>query len=146
MPTHHLSRPALSLAAVRVLLVEDREDTRIATSLALRARGFTVMSPGDLDEARRMMASNAVNLGVCVFDMWLGEPGPWGATGADLAVELREQYGGRGTEVLAWSAFQNFDYVTGAVRARAAAYLSKSGNDMADLVRHVRVLGIRWLL
>jgi DNA-binding NarL/FixJ family response regulator len=138
--------PTPSLTPVQVLFVEDQEDTRLATTLALRARGFTVMNPRNLDEARRAMASNAANLGVCVFDMWLGEPGPWGASGADLAVELREKYGASGVEVLAWSAFQDFDYVTGAVRARAAAYLSKSGSDMADLVRHVRVLGIRWLL
>ena len=132
---------------IEILLVEDQEDTRIAASLMLRSRGFTVLSPDSAEAARSVMASKGSTLAVAIFDMWLIEPRSTGrSTGAELAVELREKHGGRDTQILAWSVFHDFVYVTGAMRARAAAYLSKSVNDAADLIRHVRVLAIRWML
>jgi PAS domain S-box-containing protein len=88
-PASALSAPVASLAAIRILLVEDQDHIRKALAHALRAKGCTVIEAGDgLDGIAALR--QVVEAGFQPFDVMVSDIGlPGGLDGCQLAENAR---------------------------------------------------------
>jgi ActR/RegA family two-component response regulator len=131
------------MANKKVLIIEDEEQQRLSLHESLRVRGFEVYSAGRVAEARRLAEEHWKELDVAVLDMRLEDPDEPNTTGADIGIEFRNAKGGFSPESLIYSAYAEIDYYRLALKLGVAAYLSKTEDDLLDVVQHVRVLALR---
>jgi ActR/RegA family two-component response regulator len=131
------------MAKKKVLIIEDREPQRVAIHESLAVRGFEVYSAGRVAEARRLAEEHWKELDVAVLDMRLEDPDEPNTTGADIGIEFRMRKDSFPPESLIYSAYAEIDYYRLALKLGVAVYLSKSEDNLLDVVRHVRVLALR---
>ncbi|HTH46813.1 MAG TPA: PAS domain-containing protein [Candidatus Limnocylindria bacterium] len=99
----------------RILLVEDHEATRLALSLLLRRRHYTVIAAASLAEARMLASQSQIDL--LISDIGLPD-----GNGYDLMNELRESYGLSG---IALTGYGMEEDVLQSKRTGFAAHLTK---------------------
>lgn len=129
------------MSSKTVALVEDDEVEINLLDRMLTARGFRVLKAMTVAEARRVIRESGDEIDVMVLDMGLDEPG---ITGAEVAIQAREQYPHWTPEFLIQTGLQGREnYYRQALRLGAVAYLAKNDVDAEDVVRYVRALALK---
>lgn len=124
-----------------VALVDDDEGDIEALYAMLTARGFGVSTATTVAAARDLIRQRGDRMDVMVLDMELDEPR---VTGADVAIQAREQYPHWAPEFLIQTGHEGrINYYRQALRLGAAAYLEKKKVDVEDVVRYVRALALK---
>ena len=131
------------MAKKRILIIEDQDLIRLSLQIKLEGCGFEVYSAGNAKDARHLAALHWKHLDVAVLDMRLEDPQERDITGAGIAIEFREGIKSFPPESLIYSVYSEIDYYRLALRLGAAAYLSKTTDDLPEVVQHVRVLALR---
>jgi DNA-binding NarL/FixJ family response regulator len=126
-----------------ILIIENDEMQRNAIHEELFMRGFSVVSAGTAQDARKAFADLGEEITLMVIDMSLEDKTATGLTGADLALEFCESRPSRLPEFLILSAFSFLNYYKLAIRLGAAAYLSKDEINNVQLIQHIRSLLIK---
>ncbi len=115
-PARRASRPASkpARAGLRILLVEDNDDSRHLLGLLLRQNGHEVVTAADLASGRRAAVQHAIDL--LISDIELPD-----GTGLDLMRELSA----RGVPGIAMSGFASSDDIVLSREAEFAEHLAK---------------------
>lgn len=127
-----------------VVVVEDEEPKRRSLGRALERRGFRVRGVGTVSEARRVIRELGETTDVMLLDMRLDDPAEPATTGADIAIEARDENPLWMPEYLIVTAYPNVtNYYQLALRLGAAAYLSRAEVTQEETVRHIRALALK---
>lgn len=127
-----------------VLVVEDEVSQRIPLKEKLKSRGFRAEAAGTVAEAYCIIETLGEEIDVMVLDMRLDDPDEPDTTGADIGIRVRDQHPDWMPEFLIRTVYSDeVNYYKLAVRLGAAAYLSKGETELANVVRHVRVLALK---
>lgn len=127
-----------------VTVIEDEEPKRRYLVRALERRGFRVRGAGTVSEARRVIRELGEATDVMVLDMRLDDPAEPATTGADIAIEARDENPLWMPEYLIVTAYPNItNYYQLALRLGAAAYLSRGEVTQEETVRHIRALALK---
>ena len=103
---------------LKVLVVEDYEDSRLAMRLGLEDRGYRVLEAADGEEAVRVASAERPD----VILMDLGLPG---LDGLGATRRIRQAPGAAAAIVVAVTAHQEADYRSKALAAGCNAYVTK---------------------
>ncbi len=109
--------PPRAEPSMRVLLVDDEENLRLALRTHLRKQGWDVVAAASVDEALAVMERDPAQYVVTDVRM------PGGRSGMDLLAELRKRW--PAAVVLVMSAYGSHDDALTAIKAGAQDYLTK---------------------
>lgn len=104
----------------KVLLVDDISEY-VDTIEAYLEDGFDVLKAGSLDEAKKILADNRVDL--AVIDIRLNEDDPENREGLELLTWLKERV--PDVKVIVMSAYREFDFAVEALNAGADYFMRK---------------------
>ncbi|HEV2692590.1 MAG TPA: PAS domain S-box protein [Verrucomicrobiae bacterium] len=125
-PARNLPAPEKPKPAMRILLVEDHEPTRVALAHLLARRKYKVSTAGSLAEARALVQREK-------FDLLVSDIGLPDGDGYTLMAELRDQFGMKGITLSGYGMEQ--DLAKG-----------KDAGFIAHLIKPVRVESLEKVL
>lgn len=129
------------MSSKTVGIVEDDPDEIKPLYTMLTARGFNVSIAPTVAAAREVIRELGEKMDVMVLDMDLGDPR---VTGAEVAIQAREQYPHWTPEILIQTGHEGRDnYYRQALRLGEVVYLNKKDVYVEDVVRYVRVLALK---
>lgn len=127
-----------------VVIVEDQDDQRVPLQKALERRGFRVGVAATVAEAYRVIEELGEETDVMVLDMALEDPDAHNTTGAEIAIEVRNQHPEWMPEYLIITGHPGVvNFYRLALRLGVAAYFAKNEVIKDDVIRHIRVLALK---
>jgi CheY-like chemotaxis protein len=109
-----------------VLMVEDEAALRIAVSMMLRKKGFTVIEADNGKSAVDLFRANAPKIDVVLLDLTLP-----GMSGRDVLIELQQIQ--RNVKVIITSAYSQ-DYAVTAIGGQPVGYYIRKPYQLAELM------------
>lgn len=121
-------------------IVEDDKNAIRPLYEMLKSREFIVLTATTVAEAHDIIRESGDKMDVVVLDMDLNDR----ITGAELAIQAREQYKQWTPEFLIQTGKDGREnYYRQALRLGAAAYLEKKDVSVEDVIRYIRVLALK---
>lgn len=124
----------------KILLVEDKDKFAHPVQAILSDCGFLVQHATNADAAFKLYPPNSEPPDVIILDMNLGR----GKNGIQVGQAFRKQFSGYPPEMIVCTAYNDRDYLRGAINLNVTAYLDKNEFDLTDnIVAYCRLLCLR---